>query len=169
MRGAPGARSRLWWLRRIIPADAGSTWLLARRVLNSQDHPRGCGEHSTALRRRNGESGSSPRMRGALSGACSTTITARIIPADAGSTFLFSSDSSVSGDHPRGCGEHVSMVCRSTPPTGSSPRMRGALVDITESTGLHGIIPADAGSTPVYARHASRVWDHPRGCGEHCD
>ena len=50
---------------------------------------------------------------------------------------------------------------------GSSPRMRGALLRQHESFDLHGIIPADAGSTPGGTGRACSHRDHPRGCGEH--
>ena len=51
--------------------------------------------------------------------------------------------------------------------TGSSPRMRGALVDGILGVIWIRIIPADAGST--YGLRASKPIekDHPRGCGEH--
>ena len=45
--------------------------------------------------------------------------------------------------------------------------MRGAQNENYGLNYLDRIIPADAGSTPVYAAPDFRVWDHPRGCGEH--
>ena len=49
-------------------------------------------------------------------------------------------------DHPRGCGENVSVYVF-------------ALVSI-------GITPADAGKTAPARAQTCRRWDHPRGCGE---
>ena len=70
-----------------------------------------------------------------------------IIPADAGSTRHGRSHTDCSRDHPRGCGEHVTD--RMTPDwiSGSSPRMRGALVVHVHAPAPPGITPADAGST----------------------
>ena len=50
---------------------------------------------------------------------------------------------------------------------GSSPRMRGALRQLTCRSHPARIIPADAGSTIVIDNAHSALWDHPRGCGEH--
>ena len=70
-------------------------------------------------------------------------------------------------DHPRGCGEHKSLVVRMAWNPGSSPRMRGARLSRRWVTSHPGIIPADAGSTQFLRVLYARPWDHPRGCGEH--
>ena len=71
---------------RIIPAYAGSTCCGLPARLSGRDHPRIRGEHEPRSHRRHTEAGSSPHTRGALdwSGVC--FVTARIIPAYAGST-----------------------------------------------------------------------------------
>ena len=66
MRGAPSLSLLFWLQRRIIPADAGSTWSSLRKCRYEQDHPRGCGEHPLLLTVWDKFQGSSPRMRGAL-------------------------------------------------------------------------------------------------------
>ena len=70
-------------------------------------------------------------------------------------------------DHPRGCGEHKSRYTPPDPILGSSPRMRGAPTGSCPRTAWSGIIPADAGSTPLPEDMVFRERDHPRGCGEH--
>ena len=90
-----------------------------------------------------------------------------IIPADAGSTCLIQSMNDLWKDHPRGCGEHLSRSCESWSGSGSSPRMRGAPVLAFIFWRVCGIIPADAGSTPITCEKSALTWDHPRGCGEH--
>ena len=70
-------------------------------------------------------------------------------------------------DHPRGCGEHLSILLLWLFCNGSSPRMRGALIGAYELTQPVGIIPADAGSTDKLGRPIIKPGDHPRGCGEH--
>ena len=51
-------------------------------------------------------------------------------------------------DHPRGCGEHLTVLTWEDPHEGSSPRMRGARCPPRSGRWGGGIIPADAGSTP---------------------
>ena len=111
--------------------------------------------------------GSSPRMRGAPFTVCVVLFCMRIIPADAGSTVTGESGNPTSKDHPRGCGEHFLADEGLVGRAGSSPRMRGALTLTVSSLISPGIIPADAGSTSISARHGLHEWDHPRGCGEH--
>ena len=106
MRGALPTNWISTWRQRIIPADAGSTKPSTRQTTHSQDHPRGCGEHVAPALTSDRYVGSSPRMRGALSGAIFCTIPVRIIPADAGSTSAWLPIATRHGDHPRGCGEH---------------------------------------------------------------
>ena len=45
--------------------------------------------------------------------------------------------------------------------------MRGARVPVQHLRARVGIIPAYAGSTACAATSGTRVWDHPRVCGEH--
>ena len=91
----------------IIPADAGSTRRLYRRPFAEKDHPRGCGEHITAIISGGFTAGSSPRMRGALDTVPLSHRFPRIIPADAGSTYDGLDVDFPHEDHPRGCGEHA--------------------------------------------------------------
>ena len=51
--------------------------------------------------------------------------------------------------------------------TGSSPHTRGARLREASAQGLHGIIPAYAGSTPRATQTLTTRWDHPRIRGEH--
>ena len=106
MRGAPYQRAPEPVDRRIIPADAGSTFCLSSTGPRSADHPRGCGEHLV------------PRP------ACAWWY--GIIPADAGSTGIFIGKEPKCRDHPRGCGEHKSVMKCTETLLESSPRMRGA-------------------------------------------
>ena len=89
-----------------------------------------------------------------------------LIPACAGKTTVISMPIDREWAHPRVCGENVSMVWRLTPPTGSSPRVRGkphrSGTDMLKS----GLIPACAGKTypKQDEHHPTRA--HPRVCGE---
>ena len=100
MRGFSIARGR------IIPADAGSTCASALSAWEEPDHPRGGGEHEVGMLLNGIGEGSSPRMRGALSGVAWLASIEGIIPADAGSTTARLAGRMLNWDHPRGCGEH---------------------------------------------------------------
>ena len=152
---------------RIIPADAGSTARPGRRRCASADHPRGCGEHIPIIPSVTHGYGSSPRMRGARYPTLKIAACLRIIPADAGSTVLQTSERLEDQDHPRGCGEHVLRDSIKTGAQGSSPRMRGAPGYQMVVYRILGIIPADAGSTDGTENRKENQGDHPRGCGEH--
>ena len=127
MRGTPHAADRGDLHGGIIPAHAGNTLLARWDVRWIWDHPRACGEHSVhdigywSLR------GSSPRMRGTPSEWCGSRLMVGIIPAHAGNTGGTSGISTVSGDHPRACGEHHDRGFFEKRILGSSPRMRGTL------------------------------------------
>ena len=90
-----------------------------------------------------------------------------IIPAYAGSTCSSTRWTACTRDHPRVCGEHTptqGVICAFT---GSSPRMRGALLIRAGLAFQPGIIPAYAGSTSSRRRCRRAPRDHPRVCGEH--
>ena len=126
MRGAPVRAFGLSTGLGIIPADAGSTSPSPHSSAPSKDHPRGCGEHMKSLSDRPTAHGSSPRMRGAPVAAWLCGSCGRIIPADAGSTYGVPVCPIWWRDHPRGCGEHDTMMIQADTLRGSSPRMRGA-------------------------------------------
>ena len=106
-------------------------------------------------------------MRGALCDTGWDKIVGRIIPAYAGSTKQWWSNSPMSKDHPRVCGEHDTLRGFQDVNVGSSPRMRGALFSTFLNTVTDRIIPAYAGSTYPRFLECCRRWDHPRVCGEH--
>ena len=147
MRGAQHQCRSDQILRRIIPADAGSTsppWL---RTWAIWDHPRGCGEHEILPVSKGGSAGSSPRMRGTLVASIRGYPNVRIIPADAGNTSVSHRRVIVPADHPRGCGEHMAYSLALAHFYGSSPRMRGTRRSAPLLIHRQWIIPADAGNT----------------------
>ena len=84
-----GARSHSMFTARqhgIIPACAGSTSAGLNHAGGTRDHPRMCGEHARRSLQHGQGKGSSPHVRGALSGRIVFTDCWGIIPACAGST-----------------------------------------------------------------------------------
>ena len=111
----------------IIPACAGSTFVVSRKILSARDHPRMCGEHVMPT-----------AMAGHRIG---------IIPACAGSTHSKPTTRWSTRDHPRMCGEHRQLPQVPPQRAGSSPHVRGAQQPTLPRIEMHGIIPACAGST----------------------
>ena len=86
-------------------------------------------------------------MRGKLDQIDSFGGAFGLIPACAGKTDDPSRGALNSGAHPRVCGENVVFSFLGSPPTGSSPRVRGKLIDIVDRETARGLIPACAGKT----------------------
>ena len=126
-----------------------------------------CGEHIPTVIVASSALGSSPRVRGALIFGLLPCAFIGIIPACAGSTTASGSSSTTPRDHPRVCGEHHFPPLVHPPTEGSSPRVRGALIQRDRVIFSDGIIPACAGSTGTSTNSSSKEWDHPRVCGEH--
>ena len=126
-----------------------------------------CGEHQNASRLSHGPLGSSPHVRGALRPSATIGLGCGIIPACAGSTLFCHRFFGRFRDHPRMCGEHLpeSAICGHS--RGSSPHVRGALVQDFLQGLSTGIIPACAGSTVSWRIRRPPCRDHPRMCGEH--
>ena len=167
MRGAPNLVYTPSGDEGIIPAYAGSTRTCAAPPASPGDHPRVCGEHAVTLPRLRLKTGSSPRMRGAHDFFGCDIFDVGIIPAYAGSTRTRTSATGSPRDHPRVCGEHADGQAVAASATGSSPRMRGALLRDRVWPVGRGIIPAYAGSTTPALCVPMSLRDHPRVCGEH--
>ena len=167
MRGTHNQGNRRSRSGGIIPAYAGNTAIDKAAADFWRDHPRVCGEHAAVGMFNMVCLGSSPRMRGTPHASIIANYVVRIIPAYAGNTKSLTVRRCAAGDHPRVCGEHYNKKSGGMEATGSSPRMLGTR---NARHGRHrqtGIIPAYAGNTFPASVTASRIWDHPRVCGEH--
>ncbi len=166
VRGAvtPYSRASAW--RGAIPADAGSrSWTHPPR-LPTGGHPRGCGEQPSVVGASWALMGPSPRVQGAGRLRVRSTAPLGAIPAGAGSRTLPGRAGCAAGGHPRGCGEQTWLFSARIAPTGPSPRVRGADLELG-GPALHlGAIPAGAGSRAGPAAFVSGSGGHPRGCGE---
>ena len=131
----------------IIPAHAGNTLPCCRTNLSCRDHPRACGEHISWSFHFSQPPGSSPRMRGTRNSNTDKSYLRGIIPAHAGNTGGRAGWTANPRDHPRACGEHRRPPSGRGGGRGSSPRMRGTLVEQGHRSDDAGIIPAHAGNT----------------------
>ena len=165
----------------------GTPTIESANKAKARDHPRVCGEHAADGLAVLEAQGSSPRMRGTRCSVITRNGSTGIIPAYAGNTlrwtryhcrrrdhprvcgehFFRSFVDEWGGDHPRVCGEHMGAAESTSGGMGSSPRMRGTLLDSRTAGWNNGIIPAYAGNTPKERSVPSVSWDHPRVCGEH--
>ena len=133
--------------RGITPAHAGKTAADNRAGVWRRDHPRACGENRMSSSESARSSGSPPRMRGKLFGYLALREACGITPAHAGKTRKAVSYWIIRRDHPRACGENMSLTCSSVSLAGSPPRMRGKPVAFYDAIRYGGITPAHAGKT----------------------
>ena len=166
MRGKLSKRACRELRARITPADAGKTHTEKNADTDGQDHPRGCGENCPLSGAHGLTLGSPPRMRGKPELANSASAAVGITPADAGKTLNATCFTSMTWDHPRGCGENAIAVSIHRTLLGSPPRMRGKHNPIKQAQKKIRITPADAGKTWTMEHLPKMDEDHPRGCGE---
>ena len=94
----------------ITPAYAGKSLLHHSAGIQSQDHPRVCGEKCCACTAGSPRTGSPPRMRGKVEGKPEPDIRGRITPAYAGKSCMERAMGIEQQDHPRVCGEKCSSA-----------------------------------------------------------
>ena len=110
---------------RITPAYAGKSLGLDWLPGLWQDHPRVCGEKLDAVQGRAAALGSPPRMRGKVPFLFAVTVALGITPAYAGKSPRDDRPPPLHTDHPRVCGEKLSIPGFCFVLSGSPPRMRG--------------------------------------------
>ena len=150
----------------ITPAYAGKRFVSLSAPSRCQDHPRICGEKFNDVCSPVAVKGSPPHMRG--KGPVVSIILAehRITPAYAGKRPRCSSRTLSQPDHPRICGEKLSVDFLIEDSLGSPPHMRGKAVNRHFPEPRFGITPAYAGKRMKPARAGKFHEDHPRICGE---
>ena len=131
-----------------------------------RDHPRVCGEKCGPLRWGPEMPGSPPRMRGKASRGGLILKDDGITPAYAGKSIQTFQFVQYHRDHPRVCGEKLSISSAHISQTGSPPRMRGKARMILIHVNGERITPAYAGKRTPKWPCFPRKWDHPRVCGE---
>ena len=150
----------------IIPACAGSTYLVDTLWGYIWDHPRMRGVHFSITHSGAGFEGSSPHARGPRELYLLSIARSGIIPACAGSTQLSQTPRLRFWDHPRMRGVHGGAGSALPFDKGSSPHARGPRWESFECHHLKRIIPACAGSTrPQPPRTASADGSSPHARG----
>ena len=89
-----------------------------------------------------------------------------ITPAGAGKTGSRLDTLLTAQDHPRRCGENLSLGLRLLHTLGSPPQVRGKLHLPPHRSALRRITPAGAGKTVRVIVRVHSNKDHPRRCGE---
>ena len=151
---------------RITPAHAGKRILLFRPCVNTQDHPRTCGEKFVIRVPFVFGVGSPPHMRGKGSATRLRIARSRITPAHAGKSDDRAENALGAQDHPRTCGEKGDHQRRAVLHQGSPPHMRGKGKRTKKIDTITRITPAHAGKSPVATGGPFFCGDHPRTCGE---
>ena len=106
-------------------------------------------------------------MRGTLSDDVVVKKALGITPAHAGNTGLLLRGAVRTWDHPRTCGEHITILIKNCLHPGSPPHMRGTRIERYTRFCAIRITPAHAGNTPIAFLTFCTGRDHPRTCGEH--
>ena len=150
---------------RLIPARAGKTGGVVRRIAALAAHPRAGGENSSHSSRSSAPPGSSPRGRGKRPSTKKDPRPYGLIPARAGKTHGLVTKASSKPAHPRAGGENESLVGAGVG-GGSSPRGRGKPeVGLSDGVPVR-LIPARAGKTERAPTSARPRPAHPRAGGE---
>ena len=109
-------------------------------------HPRRCGEHQVEKPVAPTAKGSSPQVRGTLTGGVEPTGTDGLIPAGAGNIGSGSKTTRSPKAHPRRCGEHDPVAGLGTSGMGSSPQVRGTSPRRPQHRRPQGLIPEVRGT-----------------------
>ena len=150
----------------ITPAYAGKSSHQHGAGRWRRDHPRVCGEKAVAHIWWYSWIGSPPRMRGKDGVNDSAQAVTGITPACAGKSSQYGLRGWFFQDHPRVCGEKITLHIRAKVALGSPPRMRGKDSDGGQRASASRITPAYA-EKRYWQRTIQREYrDHPRICGE---
>ncbi len=152
---------------RFIPAGAGNTLFVARRLMSISVYPRWRGEHAVQNFLKRFNCGLSPLARGTQRQVVAALRGRRFIPAGAGNTYIRAKNKATATVYPRWRGEHPLPVIQLHCQCGLSPLARGTLHGYASSQRRSRFIPAGAGNTPRLFKRGRRGSVYPRWRGEH--
>ena len=165
VRGNHNRRPARHAIVRSIPACAGEPGRTALRIQSPRVYPRVCGGTSFEQLAKESEEGLSPRVRGNLSSARSSTSPSGSIPACAGEPDSPSECVCMGWVYPRVCGGTLAGWAMASPVTGLSPRVRGNRLSQLETYEVERSIPACAGEPKECFAEAQATAVYPRVCG----
>ena len=145
MRGKDGVNDSAQAVTGITPACAGKRDKAGLPFAPVRDHPRVCGEKTSASSLFNTAAGSPPRVRGKELRVETCFSHDGITPAYAGKRVSRSRAKTGEWDHPRVCGEKTPFSENSFTKSGSPPRMRGKVGRTPTFAAVCRITPAYAG------------------------
>ena len=131
----------------ITPACAGKSWARWWVAAPPWDHPRVCGEKAQEIGKSLQLQGSPPHMRGKGKNTDCAERAAGITPAHAGKRQIRFRQIGRHRDHPRTCGEKITIPRTCWMSWGSPPHMRGKAEGKAEIARTLRITPAHAGKS----------------------
>ena len=152
--------------RGLIPAHAGKTLSATSSQCVDWAHPRSRGENAWKAVLQGIADGSSPLTRGKRAVVSAAPTSGGLIPAHAGKTEDFYSESERRRAHPRSRGENARAWNVPDTSCGSSPLTRGKQGCNKTCNKTRGLIPAHAGKTHPPRDYPQRARAHPRSRGE---
>lgn len=151
---------------RTIPADAGlDTGRTSPACPPATGNPRTRGAKAAHAQCTECHTELSPHMRGALTWIAWYRGLIGYIPAPAGPRASRWGRCRTSWVHPRICGAHSGASRGVDPLVGSSPHVRGKVIQRHDPSHCGGFIPARAGRRRTDLRRRGASWVHPRMCG----
>ncbi len=148
------------------PRVRGKVQSLVDLHIRLKDHPRVCGEKTSACVAGLRRGGSPPRVRGKALAPSVDQILRGITPACAGKRTTPRIWCSMAQDHPRVCGEKHHFTVGYRRGIGSPPRVRGKDPRGAARRQPGRITPACAGKSMPLKTGSLQQRDHPRVCGE---
>ena len=150
----------------LIPAHAGKTSSPRSPRPRRPAHPCSCEENSSVDPVNVSMAGSSPLTRGKLIPVQGRFLVERLIPAHARKTKNARRPCQGRWAHPRSRGENTAIFGVSSAKQGSSPLMRGKLLQVAKGERVHGLTPAHAGKTASRTTQSYCGRAHSRSRGE---
>ena len=165
VRGNPSCSVSTMLRSRSIPACAGEPVTSPPYWGLREVYPRVCGGTSPSFDSPGAVGGLSPRVRGNLFNAKSSSLQRGSIPACAGEPQAWATPSLPGGVYPRVCGGTPKQPPRCLDLLGLSPRVRGNRSGCTSARCRVRSIPACAGEPLFPSRSRCPWWVYPRVCG----
>ena len=153
-------------IARNTPAYAGKTTYQACRRERRWKHPRVCGEDRELLKSIMLLVETPPRMRGRPGSRGTHASSYGNTPAYAGKTWQYKELHKQRWKHPRVCGEDRELLKSIMLLVETPPRMRGRPDVNYNFPSRQRNTPAYAGKTGSMANTSTKLWKHPRVCGE---